>query len=366
MFPSGRLLPATIAALAIAFVVRGATLVASVSGVGRQDGDASATLNVIGEARAATAVPQPVRPAPSAPAASARSVLPASGNSLHPGSGDPPPLTSDQDAVAGANVPVSGTGASPARVSASVNQPSPIARASQPPSQTGLALKGPLGSSLASSVPGATNPLDGASKGPDLRISTSSLEDRAIPASRPSPSPPPVASTSASTTTPVQPAASTAASNPAAAAPSPSRDRQAAPNASALPPEAVQLRRSQLEEREQQIKDREASSEATEKRLSERVAELVALQTRLQALQSALQERDEANWAGLVKLYEGMRPRDAAVIFNSLDEPVLLEFLDRMKPAKAGPILAVMEPERARQATSDLAAKRTHSTSLTH
>ena len=65
-----------------------------------------------------------------------------------------------------------------------------------------------------------------------------------------------------------------------------------------------------------------------------------------------------------MKLYEGMRPRDAAAIFNALDKTVLLELLDRMKPGKASPVLASMEPEKARQITTDLAAKRTQSTTV--
>jgi flagellar motility protein MotE (MotC chaperone) len=126
--------------------------------------------------------------------------------------------------------------------------------------------------------------------------------------------------------------------------------------------DALKLRRSQMEERERQLSLREASLAATDKRLTERVGELVALQARLQQLESGLKERDQANWTGMVKMYEGMRPRDAAAIFNALDKPVLLEVLDRMKPAKAAPVIAAMETEKARQVTADLAAKRTHAT----
>jgi flagellar motility protein MotE (MotC chaperone) len=104
---------------------------------------------------------------------------------------------------------------------------------------------------------------------------------------------------------------------------------------------------------------REAAVAAAQARLSDRVNQLEALQTKLQALEGDLKARDTANWTGLVKLYEGMRPKDAATIFNSLDKPVLLGILDRMKPAKATPILASMDPDKARQVTSDLADMRT-------
>lgn len=137
----------------------------------------------------------------------------------------------------------------------------------------------------------------------------------------------------------------------------------AAPAATApSPSDMAALGRSPAEERESQAVAREAAMAAAEKRLSERVAELVAVQQRLQGLENSLKERDEANWTGLVKLYEGMKPREAAAIFNSLEKSVLIEILDRMKPVKASPILASMDAERARQVTADLATRRTVAT----
>ena len=37
-----------------------------------------------------------------------------------------------------------------------------------------------------------------------------------------------------------------------------------------------------------------------------------------------------------MKLYEAMKPRDAAAIFNDLDQPVLLQVVDRMKETQGG------------------------------
>ena len=103
---------------------------------------------------------------------------------------------------------------------------------------------------------------------------------------------------------------------------------------------------------------------ATDKQLTSRVGELLAIQARLESLENQRKAHEEANWTGLVKVYESMRPREAASIFNSLDKPVLLEILDRMKPAKASPIIALMEPESARLITAELADKRTHDTTV--
>jgi flagellar motility protein MotE (MotC chaperone) len=128
----------------------------------------------------------------------------------------------------------------------------------------------------------------------------------------------------------------------------------------------ITLHRSQIEAREQRLSQREAAAAAAEKRLVDRVAELLAIQSHLQALVNDYKEHDDAKWAGLVKLYEGMRPRDAAAIFNGLDKPVLLEILGRMKPAKAGPVIALMQPENARQVTADLAAQHGSSSAVTN
>ena len=120
----------------------------------------------------------------------------------------------------------------------------------------------------------------------------------------------------------------------------------------------LRQRRVELDAREAGLATRENMLSAAEKRLSGRLDELAALQSRLEALETARKQRDEANWSGLVKLYEGMKPRDAATIFNDLDPAVLLQVLDRMKEGKAGAVLAAMQPERARQVTAQLAQMR--------
>ena len=123
----------------------------------------------------------------------------------------------------------------------------------------------------------------------------------------------------------------------------------------------LRARRTVLEAREQALTSREAMQAAADQRLNERVAQLTALQTRLEQLDQTRRERDDANWRSLVKTYETMRPRDAAAILNDLDAPVLLQVLDRMKEAKAAVVLAAMQPDRARAATTALAQFRSRS-----
>ncbi len=126
----------------------------------------------------------------------------------------------------------------------------------------------------------------------------------------------------------------------------------------------LRARKAELDARERATAEREAVLSAAEHKLSERVTELTALQTRLEQLDAERRRHDEANWAGLVKTYESMKPRDAATIFNDLDLAVLLPVLDRMKEAKAAPVLAAMQPERARLVTQRLAQMRSEATAV--
>ena len=152
----------------------------------------------------------------------------------------------------------------------------------------------------------------------------------------------------------------------------PSAAPLAAPAAAADAPEAAPVsdaersvllelrqRRQELDARELAMTARESVLAAAEQKLSARVEELGTLQKKLEALEAGRHQREEAGWQGLVKMYEAMRPRDAATIFNDLDLPVLLPVLDRMKEAKAAPILAAMTPDKARETTMKLAELRT-------
>jgi flagellar motility protein MotE (MotC chaperone) len=161
--------------------------------------------------------------------------------------------------------------------------------------------------------------------------------------------PAPRATLAAAAQAPAQPAAAPPAP---AAAPAP----EAAAERAVL--EALRARRAEIEAREQAAAQREVMLAAAERRLMTRVEELTALQARLEALERERAAREDAGLRGLVKLYEGMRPRDAAVIFDELEMPVLLSIVDRMREARAAPVLGAMRPDRARALTAELARLR--------
>jgi flagellar motility protein MotE (MotC chaperone) len=123
--------------------------------------------------------------------------------------------------------------------------------------------------------------------------------------------------------------------------------------------EQLRARSQSLEAREQALVEREQMLAAMEARLARRAEELEALRRELAALDARRAEQEQAGWRGLVRVYEQMRPRDAAMIFNELPMEVLLEIVDRMPERRAAPILAAMEPEKARHLTTELARHRT-------
>ncbi len=117
-------------------------------------------------------------------------------------------------------------------------------------------------------------------------------------------------------------------------------------------------RRRELERREREIETRDALLAAAEKRVDEKIAELRRLKGEMEALIDSHDEQEKAKIQSLVKVYENMKPKDAARIFGELDMDVLLAVVGRMKERKIAPILAEMNPDRAKLITTELAQRR--------
>jgi flagellar motility protein MotE (MotC chaperone) len=121
----------------------------------------------------------------------------------------------------------------------------------------------------------------------------------------------------------------------------------------------LRQRRQELELRAATIATRESLLVAAEQKLTTRVTELQTLQQKLEGLEASQKQKEDAGWQGLVRLYESMKPKEAATIFNDLSMPVLLQLMDRMKETKAALVMAAMNPDKARDVTAELARMRT-------
>jgi flagellar motility protein MotE (MotC chaperone) len=121
--------------------------------------------------------------------------------------------------------------------------------------------------------------------------------------------------------------------------------------------QALAARRDSLEQRERALDQREALLKAAEKRLEEKVGDLDAVKAELQQMLTRSGEQEDSRLRSLVRIYESMKPKEAAQIFDKLEMKVLLGVIERMKENKVAPILASMQPDRARQVTDLLAEK---------
>jgi len=115
-------------------------------------------------------------------------------------------------------------------------------------------------------------------------------------------------------------------------------------------------RRDELDQRARELELRSALLEAAEKRLDERTAQLKALEEKVNKLVDENKTAEQQQFVGLVAMYESMKPKDAATIFNELDMPVLLGVTRAMNPRKLAPVMARMDPLKAKALTDGLAA----------
>lgn len=144
--------------------------------------------------------------------------------------------------------------------------------------------------------------------------------------------------------------------------------------------EGLATRRDELDKRAHDLDLRAKLLEATEQRLNERLNQLQSIESQLGvtggAGASAASPAASGSPGGapetpsgspaaaggapamneqlaaLVSLYEGMKPKAAAAVFDKLDNGTLLELAGHMNPRKLSPILAAMDPDKASRITS--------------
>jgi flagellar motility protein MotE (MotC chaperone) len=110
-------------------------------------------------------------------------------------------------------------------------------------------------------------------------------------------------------------------------------------------------RRDQLDKRGKDLDTREALIKVGEQRVDQKIKEMQSIRLQLQQMVDQINGAQQTQLENLVKIYETMKPADAAKIFESLDMPVLLGVIQRMKPKSTAPILAAMKPEKAKEVT---------------
>lgn len=121
--------------------------------------------------------------------------------------------------------------------------------------------------------------------------------------------------------------------------------------------EALGKRREAMDARASELDLRETTLKAAEKRLDDRLNELKRLEAAIGEADKRRAEQEAGKLKELVILYEGMKPKEAARIFEKLDAQVLLDVASRMKPRTLSVVLGVMDPDAAQKLTVALARR---------
>ncbi|ERF86205.1 flagellar protein FlbB [Bradyrhizobium viridifuturi] len=156
------------------------------------------------------------------------------------------------------------------------------------------------------------------------------------------------------------------APKPAAPAAEPSKPDGVVVNLDAPPPvsaserailERLQSRRQELETRAREVEIRESLLKAAEKRIEAKVEEAKANDAKANADAAAKAEAEAARFKGIVTMYENMKPKDAAKVFDRLEMNVLYQIASQIQPRKMSDILGLMQPEAAERLTVELARR---------
>ena len=119
--------------------------------------------------------------------------------------------------------------------------------------------------------------------------------------------------------------------------------------------ERLQERRQELDKRAREFDIREGLLAEAEKRVDSKLAQIKEGQAQLAVAEQKKDEAEAARFKGLVTMYQTMKPRDAAKIFDRLEVNVLIEVASQINPRNMSEILAQMSPERAQLLTVELA-----------
>jgi flagellar motility protein MotE (MotC chaperone) len=128
--------------------------------------------------------------------------------------------------------------------------------------------------------------------------------------------------------------------------------------------QSLNARRKEIEKREREFELREKTLAAAESSLVGKIDELKSLKSKVESLLTQHDEEQEGRLRSLVKIYESMKPKNAARILASLDGEILLDVIERMRETKTAPILALLSPDQAQRLTVSLAVRNRFSDSV--
>lgn len=121
--------------------------------------------------------------------------------------------------------------------------------------------------------------------------------------------------------------------------------------------QSLGTRRGQLDKREQDMDVQLALMAAAEAKLDAKIKALTGMKGDIAKLMVDADTKEQAEIDRLVKVFEGMKPKDAAPRIVLLDDSVRLPIAAKMKERSLSPIIAAMPPLEAKKLTEALAGR---------
>jgi flagellar motility protein MotE (MotC chaperone) len=119
--------------------------------------------------------------------------------------------------------------------------------------------------------------------------------------------------------------------------------------------ERLQTRRQELDTRNRELEMRESLIRAAEKRLEDKVAELKDTESRVNTALGTRDKMGTERFKSIVSMYENMKAKDAARIFDRLDMKILVDVSTQINPRRMSEIMGQMSPDAAERLTVELA-----------
>lgn len=119
----------------------------------------------------------------------------------------------------------------------------------------------------------------------------------------------------------------------------------------------LRQRRVLLDQREQQLELQEQLLSSTEKRIDDKIQQLKVLEQQIKGHLRLYEEREDNQLQAIVKVYETMKPKEAAPRFEVLALQTQLDLVTRMKASKVAALMEKMTPAKASALTTELATR---------
>ncbi|QDK39111.1 MotE family protein [Bdellovibrio sp. NC01] len=106
-------------------------------------------------------------------------------------------------------------------------------------------------------------------------------------------------------------------------------------------------RKKELDAREEELNRQESELQAQKSELDKRLKELEEMRGKISSMLEERVKADDQKIDTLVQMYSNMKPPQAAKIFETMDEDLVVEILGRMKKKNAADIMNLLKPEKA-------------------